>query len=175
MAFWTPMVFTSNYKRKPKPSEMKLCWKKKKKKRMGLAPEAAAGEGCSHLGKLIGGRWAGPPSVFPFSWLVSVETFLFSLLLHISLILEKILLICLVSQAPRKGKCFNVLALLEEAGKGYSGKCQIQILLKIKLFQITKELVFEYQGAWRTQLSYFVLSVMIFFNFFFFPWRFYIQ
>lgn len=97
--------------------------------------------------ELRGGGPAGAPSAFPFSWLVSVETFLFSLLLHITFIFEKILLICLLSQTPQKGKCFNVLALLEEAGKGYSGKCQIQILLKIKLFQITNELVFEYQGA----------------------------
>jgi len=51
-----------------------------------------------------------------------VETFL---LLHFTLIFEKILLVCLVSRTPQKGRCFNMLALWHEAEKGYGGKWQV--------------------------------------------------
>lgn len=59
---------------------------------------------------------------------------LFSLSFHIALTSEKIPLIHLVCWTPQKGKYFNMLVMLEKVEKGYGGKCQIGILLKIKLY-----------------------------------------
>lgn len=199
MASWTLMVFTSSYRRKPEPCEMKLYWKIPEqnsaimKAFTGASALLLYAAGWDWLQRwqeerdappqeerlrawcmeLTGEGPAGAMSAFPSSWLVSVETFFFSLLLHITLIFEKILPICLVAQTLQKGKCFNMLALLEEAKKEYGGQCQIWIIFKIKLFQLTKELVFEYQGTWRTQLMlYFVLSVLtvLIFVVVVFPW-----
>ena len=61
MASWTLLVFTSSYKRKPKPNEMKVCWKKPNQRYqniikafigvLALLLYVAGGEGCFASGR----------------------------------------------------------------------------------------------------------------------------